>query len=244
MINPLTRKLEAFAPLPAADQTLLDELCNDARYVGRNRDLIREGDDPSDLLLILKGFACRYKLTGEGRRQITAYLVPGDVCDLRVFILRAMDHSISTLSDCQVAAIPRSRMAQIVKRPALERAFWWASVVDEAILREWLVNIGVRPAGKRIAHLLCELLVRLQTVGLADDDSYDLPITQIELADTMGLTNIHVNRVLQRLRGSGYITLKDQRLTISDVDRLMAFGDFDRRYLHLSERDGEMNPVR
>ena len=244
MANPLTRKLEAFAPLPEADRRLIDDICRNPRDVGPREDLIREGDDPRDVQLILEGFACRYKLLSDGRRQITAYLIPGDFCDLHVFILKAMDHSIATLSPCRVVAIPRHRVLELTERPAIARALWWASLVDEAVLRAWLVGIGARGADERIAHLLCELLMRLRTVGLATDGAFELPITQAELADTVGLTHIHVNRILQRLRADGSITLKGKQLVILNVDKLMAFSGFDVNYLHLGERNGKKEPCR
>lgn len=238
MMNLLTRKLEAFGPLPDADKSLLDEVIQPAQPVGARVDLIREGDAPSHVNLILKGFACRYKTTPDGSRQIMAYLVPGDFCDLHVFILKAMDHTIATLSRCQVVKIPRAQILELMERPAIARAFWWAALVDEATLREWLVNIGVRSAEQRVAHLLCELLLRLETVGLTNGDTYELPITQAELADTTGLTSVHVNRVLQRLRQDGLITLKSRNLMIMDVERLKAFSGFNPNYLHLAERNG------
>lgn len=242
MTNPLTRKLEAFAPLSHDDKRLLDDVVRTARDVGPREDLIREGDNPRDVQLVLKGFACRYKLLANGQRQITAYLIPGDFCDLHVFILKAMDHSIATLSPCRVAPIPRRRVLELTERPAIARALWWATLVDEAVLREWLLNIGARPAEERVAHLLCELLVRLRTVGLSNSGAYELPLTQTDLADTVGVTHIHVNRMLQRLRSAGAITLKDNRLVIHDVDGLMAFAGFDPSYLHLSKRNGAKAP--
>lgn len=244
MANLLTRKLEAFAPLPKADRRLLDDLIRRPRLVGPREDLIREGDSPSDVYLILEGFACRYKLLEDGRRHIMAYLVPGDLCDLHVFILRAMDHSIATLSPCRIVDIPRARVLEMIERPAIARALWWCSLVDEATLREWLVNIGARSAERRVAHLLCELLLRLRAVGLATNGSYELPLTQAQIADTMGLSHVHVNRVLQRLRAEGLITLKDHALVILDVPRLKEFSGFDPNYLHLAERDGSKEPRR
>ena len=235
MTNPLIRKLEAFGRLPDADRRLLAGITVQAKDVAAREDLIGEGDNPRDVQLILEGFACRYKLLPDGGRQITAFLIPGDFCDLHVFILKAMDHSIATMSPCRVVAIPREKILELTERPAIARALWWAALVDEAILREWLVNLGARPADQRVAHLLCELLMRLRTVGLVNGDSYELPITQHDLADTMGLTNVHVNRVLQRLRSEGAITLKSKRLVIEDVERLMAFCGFDGSYLHLGE---------
>jgi CRP-like cAMP-binding protein len=237
-MNRLTRKLEAFGPLPDADKRLLDEVIRPAHEVGPRVDLIREGDAPSHVNLILEGFACRYKMLPDGTRQIVAYLVPGDFCDLHVFILKAMDHSIATLSRCTVVKIPRPRILELLERPAIARAFWWAALVDEATLREWLINIGARPAEQRVAHLLCELLLRLETVGLAAGDTYELPITQAELADTVSLTSVYVNRVLQRLRGEELIALKGKNLVIPDVARLKAFSGFNPNYLHLSDRHG------
>jgi CRP-like cAMP-binding protein len=238
MANVLTRKLEAFAPLPEADKLLLDEVVCESQEVGPREDLIREDDAPTHVNLILEGFACRYKVLATGTRQIMAYLVPGDFCDLHVFILREMDHTIATLSPCRVVDIPRPRILEMTERPALGRALWWAALVDEATLREWLVNIGARPAEQRVAHLLCELLLRLRVVGLADGAEYELPVTQQELGDTTGLTNVHVNRVLQRLRGEGLITLKGKHLVILDVERLNAFSGFTPNYLHLAAPNG------
>jgi CRP-like cAMP-binding protein len=165
--NLLTRKLEGFGPLPEADKRLLDKVIRDVREFGDHQDLVREGDAPSHVNLILQGFACRYKLLPNGSRHIMAYLVPGDFCDLHVFILKAMDHAIGTLSRCKVVKIPRTRILDMTERPAIARALWWAALVDEATLREWLVNIGSRPADERVAHLLCEMLLRLRAVGLA-----------------------------------------------------------------------------
>jgi CRP-like cAMP-binding protein len=236
-MNLLSRKLENFAALSLDDKRFLDEVTRTSREVRAREDLISEGDAPGHVHLILEGFACRYKITPGGGRQIIAYLVPGDFCDLHVFILKAMDHAIATLTPCRVVDIPRATVLDMTERPALARALWWATLVDEAVAREWLVNIGRREAPERIAHMLCELLFRLRAVGLANGDSYELPITQGELADTVGLSSVHVNRSLQALREAGLISLKDRRLVILDAKRLTEFGGFDPNYLHLAERE-------
>jgi CRP-like cAMP-binding protein len=238
MVNLLTRKLEAFGFLAEADRDLLDKVAGGARLVQPRVDLIREGDTPGDVHLILEGFACRYKVLADGTRQIVAYLVPGDFCDLHVFILSAMDHSIATLTRCKVVDIPQYRIFELMNRPAILRALWWATLVDEAVLREWLVNLGARSAEERVAHLLCELLLRLRTIGLAEGHTYRLPVTQAELADTMGLSSVHINRVLQSLRAKGLIALKGHIITILDVDQLNAFSGFNPNYLHLAEQRG------
>ncbi len=234
MIGPFIRKLEAFGPLSLADKALLENSMNRARSVAARVDIAAEGSRPDNVHLIVDGFACRYKMLEDGRRQIVAYLLPGDFCDVHVFILKEMDHSIGTLSSCKVIDISAEQILAWTERPALARALWWATLVDEATLREWLLNVGARPAEQRIAHLLCELLLRLETVGLTDGATYELPITQNELGDTTGLTGVHVNRVLQRLRADGLITWRNQKLVILDADRLRELSGFNPNYLHLS----------
>lgn len=233
MSNAFIRKLEKFAPLSTSDRHLLDEVMHNRRSVGSHVDLIREGDAPSDVHLILDGFACRYKVLRDGRRQIMAYLLPGDFCDLHVFILKAMDHGIATLTGSIVVDIPRARVLELTERPAIARALWWVALVDEATLREWLVNIGARSAEERVAHLLCEVLVRLETVGLTSEGGYELPLTQTEIGETMGLSTVHMNRVIQSLRADGLITLNRKNVVIPDIPKLKAFSGFNPNYLHL-----------
>jgi CRP-like cAMP-binding protein len=233
MRSRLIRKFENLAPLSAEDKILLERITANVREVDAKVDLIREGEAPTDVHLILDGFACRHKITADGRRQIMAFLVPGDFCDIHVFILKEMDHSVATLSTCHVVDISRSQILAMLERPSLARALWWSTLVDEATLREWLLNIGQREAPQRIAHLLCELLLRLRAVGLADLDGYELPITQAELAETIGVSTVHVNRSLHTLREAGLITLTSKQLVILDAKGLVEFSGFERNYLHL-----------
>ena len=234
-MNLLTRKLEGFAALTDDDRQLLDQIVQPARVVPAHTDLVREGERPRDVFLILEGFACRYKLTSDGRRHIMAYMVPGDFCDLHTFVLKEMDHSVATLSQCQVVSIPHGRILEMMRSPTLSQALWFTTMVDTATLREWLVNLGQREADERVGHLLCELLLRLQAVGLVDGATYELPITQTELGDTMGISSVHINRVLQRLRKAKLITWKRDALVILDVKRLFEFSGFESNYLHLNE---------
>lgn len=242
--NLLVRKLEAFQTLSQDDKRLIEAHTSRTRVVEAKQDIISEGDAPDNVHLILSGFACRYKIVESGTRQIVAYLVPGDFCDLHVFILKAMDHSIGTLSRCRVVDIPRQAILDMTDRPLLGRALWWATLVDEAVLREWIVNMGARPAEERVAHLLCELLLRLDIVGLVQGGSYELPITQSDLADTMGLSVVHVNRMLQNLREQGLITLKSKTLVVKDAGRLMQISGFDPNYLHLGGGRPDDQPKR
>lgn len=237
MSNPFIRKLERFGLLSEADKEILLSVTTKVRRVGAQQDLISEGDPTDGVHLIQKGFACRYKVLPEGARSIMAYLVPGDLCDLHVAVLGRMDHSIATLSACEVITLSREVIEEItVNYPAINRALWWSVLVDEAILREWLVSMGRRSAEQRIAHLLCELLVRLQAVGLAVDNSYDLPITQADLADTTGLSTVHTNRVLQELRRHELIVFKNRSVNILDIERLKARAQFAPNYLHLEPK--------
>jgi CRP-like cAMP-binding protein len=234
MVEVLLRKLAHGALLSTAEQDAVRRAVADIREVPAHTDLIEEGAAPKFVHVILSGFACRYKVLPDGGRQIMAWLAPGDFCDLHVSILGHMDHSIATLSDSRVALIPRvvaERLA--LQLSALTRAFWWATLVDEGVLREWLTNMGRRQASKRIAHLFCELHARLGAVGLAEGDRMDFPLTQSDLADTVGLTSVHVNRVIRWLREAGMVTWKGHDLQIDDVGRLRAFSDFDPNYLHL-----------
>lgn len=232
--NPLIRKLEGFASLSDADRAMLARISADTRRVGPGTDLVREGDPPAGVFLVMGGIAYRHKLRANGARQIMAYLVPGDLCDLDVALLSRMDHTITTFSACEVVRLAPETVADLLENhPQIARALRKAQLVDEATLREWLVNVGRRSAPERLAHLFCELLVRLQAVGLAEQDSYRLPVTQLDLADTTGLTSVHVNRVLQDLRRNGLIELRKRRLWILDLPRLHALAEFRPDYLHL-----------
>lgn len=244
MPNPLVMKLEHGALLTDEDRAVLQDLSSQTRRVASRTDIISEGERPENVHLVMEGFACRYKTLADGRRQIMAFLVPGDFCDLHVAILGEMDHSIGTGWGCTVVEIPRATIDDLTAHhPRITRALWWATLVDEATLREWLVSMGQRDADRQTAHLVCELLMRLQSVGLAGQDSFEFPITQEDLADTLGVTGVHVNRVLQELRAKGLLEWRSKRLRIPDVERLKVFAGFDPKYLHLKRRKNGDSPA-
>ena len=237
MPNPLILKLDQAGVLDDADRVVLQELSSRTQQVAAHHDLTSEGDRPENVHLVMQGFACRYKILTDGRRQIMAFLVPGDFCDLHVAILGHMDHSIGTPWGCTIVEIPRAIIDDLTAHhPRITRAMWWATLADEGTLREWLVNMGQRDADKQMAHLFCEMLMRLQVVECASHDSFAFPITQTDLADTLGITPVHANRVLQDLRSQGLVTWKSRQVHIPDVARLQAFAEFDPRYLHLTPR--------
>jgi CRP-like cAMP-binding protein len=226
------QKLSSYARLEHDDIALLATVLDRARSVGPRTDLIREGEPPNDVHVVLEGYACRYKVLADGGRQIVAHLVAGDFGDLHGFLLERMDHSITTLTTCQIASIPRDDMRRLFERPRLAEALWRSVLVNESIMREWLVSIGRRTAEQQIAHLFCEILLRLEAVGRASSNRFDFPLTQAELGDTLGLSTVHVNRVLQSLRDSGLIVWRGAELQVLDRGRLMALCSFDPQYLH------------
>ena len=233
--NPLINKLGRFVSLKDDEQDALRHLGRNARSHSRGSDLIAEGDEPDSVFLILEGWAFRYKHLEDGSRQIMAYLIPGDLCDIRIFLYEQMDHSIGLLSDATVVKIPAAEMLDLLDRyPRIERALLWATLVDESTLREWLLNVGQRNALQKISPLCCELCVRMKAVNLVDSsETFAFPLTQTELADTTGMTTVHVNRCLQILRKDGLIRIGRGKLTILYFDRLAKIAGFNKIYLHV-----------
>lgn len=229
----LVRKLQQFRMLSESDRFAVEEAAGKIVDHPAKHDVIRQGDRPDHVHLLIEGWACRYKLTPEGDRQIMAFLIPGDLCDVQVTLLDRMDHSISTLSACRILAFPRQRLGELTEhRGQLSQALWWSTMVDEAILREWLVNIGGRSSDKRVAHLICEMQHRTKAVGLSDGNGFEMPVTQDELADAMGMTPVHMNRSFQALRTRGLIFTEGRRVGTANLKRLMEFSDFNPIYLH------------
>ena len=242
MDNPLIRKFERLTPLSFEDRELLAAATKRSRLVGPHRDIIVEGGIPDDVHLIVSGVACRHKTIENGARQIVAYLLPGDFCDLHVFILVQMDHTISTLTECAVVDLPRETVLRLTERPAIARALWWATLVDEGTLREGLINIGQRRAEERMAHFLCEMMMRLDAVDLVNDNTFELPLTQNELGESLGLSTVHVNRTLQKLRGSGLIAFERKTVTVLNPKALQALCGFNPNYLHLGPHRPKAEP--
>jgi CRP-like cAMP-binding protein len=218
--------------LSERDIAALERVSGDLRAVEPHIDLIREGEVPDGAFVVLEGYACRYKHRQTGARQIMAYLLPGDLCDVDAPYLGRMDHAVGTLSHCVVARIPRQALADLLDhQPNVARALRLAKLAEEATAREWLVNLGCRSAMERITHLFCELLARLEAVGLSEGGCCTLPITQIDLADTLGLSNVHVNRVLQELRRQGLLELRGKSLRLLKLPQVREIAEFSPNYL-------------
>ena len=237
-IQTFLNRLRACVRLSGEDEHALQSAIEDVRQLPTGTHLVERGDRPHYVHILLRGWAARYELLTNGSRAITAFLLPGDPCDQHVTVLGRMDHSIVTLTPAIVAYLPNGQLEAVARaHPRVAQALWWSTLVDEAILRAWLVNLGRRDAFEAVGHLLCELHLRLEKAGLTDNADFELPITQEEIADSQGLTAVHVNRMLQRLRREGYITLKGGRLVINDVARLEAATGFDPGYLHSAPVD-------
>jgi CRP-like cAMP-binding protein len=232
----MIRKLESIFTLTDDERQALENLPMQLAVIKDDQDLVREGDRPSRSCLLLSGFTATYKVTKEGKRQITTFGIAGDIPDLQSLHLKVLDCSIGTLTQCRVGFITHDDLQDLCTRfPRITAAFWRETLIEGAIFREWVTNVGRRDAYNRMAHLLCELLVRMRAVGLTEDHSCNLPITQGEFADAMGITPVHANRVLQQMRAEGLIELKGNRLTIPDWDKLKQVGEFDPTYLHLED---------
>ena len=235
-MDALIRKLEHFTQFTDEERKALASLSDLPVMVSPRQDIIREGDNPTGVNLIVEGYAIRYKALSDGRRQILGYFLAGDICDLRVFVLKRMDHSIAALTPVAVRVISESRIMAITDRyPRIMRALWWATLVEESISREWLLSMGQRTAAERMAHLFCEIYHRARVVDLVEGHKVALPLRQTDLAETTGLSVVHVNRVLQDLRRRGLIAFDGQVLTLLDPDRLEEFALFDPLYLHMDE---------
>ena len=235
--SPVIAKLATVADLREDDVERLVALCEDVRTVPAKRDILSQGERPDHVHVIVEGWAARYKTLADGARQIVAFLIPGDFCDLHVAVLGHMDHGIVALTRCRVAYIPSHDLDVLTSgHNGLTKALWWASLVDESVLREWVLNVGQRNAYERIAHVLCEMHARMKMIGLVEDGRLALPLTQEELADTRGLTPVHTNRTLQRLRKEKLIEIGGGMLTILDVDKLRKAAGFDPGYLHIKRR--------
>ena len=235
----LKLRLERYAPLHAVETMALAAAATTVRRFAPRDHLARQGDPVDRIFIVVEGFACRYKFMPDGRRQITAFMLPGDLCDTRTFALGKLDHSIAALSPVETILLSEDTARRLEVMPGLQRALALGSVVQHSIAREWLTNVGHRTSFERLSHLLCELFERLQAVGLTRDHKCELPLTQVEIGDALGLTSVHVNRTLMEMRRSGLLTFQSKQLIIHDYDSLRRAAGFDPSYLHLQRLEPE-----
>jgi len=236
-LAPLLLKLRARDVIDSPEEQVLREAISEIREIPPGKVIVRDRTVLSESILLFEGMACRYKDLADGQRQILELHVSGDFVDLHGFLLKQLDHNVEAMTRVRIALVPHEALRHITEtQPHLARILWFSTLIDSAIHREKILSIGRRSAMARIAHMLCELFLRLQIVGLGDDDGYALPLTQTDLADATGLTSVHVNRMLRRLRDEGLCTFRGGRVTIHDWERLQRVAEFDPGYLHLERR--------
>jgi CRP-like cAMP-binding protein len=232
VVDALTRKLAVGNVLLPGDRARLEAAVAGTLSLPPRHDVTRDNDLSQNVHLMVEGLAYRYKILPEGRRAILAFLLPGDFCDFNAVFIGRTDHAVATITASTVAKISFATIAELtMNHPRIARALWWAALSDAAITREWLASMGQRSAGPQLAHLICELYVRLRTIGRVAGDSFSFPLTQEELGDTLGITSVHVNRILNQLRDDGLISLRGRILKILDLQRLERISGFDRSYL-------------
>jgi CRP-like cAMP-binding protein len=230
-------KLESISSLTEEERYAVESLPIKAQTFRADQDIVRAGETATQCCLILDGWACRYKIMSEGKRQIFSFHIGGDIPDLHSLHIPLMDHSLATMTDANVAFIPHEAMRDLTYRfPRLAAVLWRDTLVDAGIFREWMACMGQRLAYSHIAHLFCELYLRQEAVGLAGEHRCSLPMTQSALGDATGMSNVHVNRTLQELRGNDLITLRSNTLVILAWDELARAAEFDETYLHLRKR--------
>lgn len=238
MANRFVRKLSGFSKLTPVEIAALERETAHPRKFAARHDLIREGDRPGPVFVVIDGWAFRYKILPSGTRQITAFLMPGDACDLHIGMLAEMDHSIQTATQARVATIARADMDRLLnEHRGIAQAMYVSQLTDEGTLRAWITSMGRRTSIERVAHLICELYARAHGIGLVDDTEFSLPLSQIILADALGMTPVHINRVLKELRLAGAMTLSRGSVLILDPGKLVQIAGFDENYLHRRLRE-------
>ena len=238
-LGPLVSKLTYRSELSATDQAAILALPHTVKSFRVHDHVVREHDEATHSCLMLSGFSVRHKIVAGGLRQIVSIHMRGEMVDLQNSLLGRADHSVQMITPGEVAMIPREQVERIaLERPAVGKAMWLDTLVDGSIFREWIANVGRRNARARIAHLLCEIGMRLQHAGLSDNRSYSLPMTQEQIGDATGLTAVHVNRTVKALEADGLILRTSPRaVNIGDWKLLADAGDFDSGYLHMKSGD-------
>ena len=224
----LAQKLGFFMQLSQRELDFLAELQSVTIVVKRGKELIQEGQAGQIAYILQEGWACSFKMLREGERQIITFPVPGDCVGLRSALLRTSDHSFSALTDAVVSRVEAPRLRQMFAEfPHLGSAILWATSRDEAMIVEHLVSLGRRSALERTAYFFLELYDRLKLVGMASNKEFPCPLSQYLLADALGLSTIHVNRVLRQLRQRKLMTFKQRHVTINDKGALMSLAGYE-----------------
>lgn len=237
MLERLFLKLRQRDELADFEEQALLNAVSEIRNAAEGDTLVHAGDQLHYSTVLLDGIVGRVRDLSDGRRQIIELHVPGDFYDLHAFLLKTLDHSIEALTPVRIAIVPHDRLKMITERwPHLARLLWTATLLDGAIQREKILSIGRRSAISRLAHLLCELHVRLRVVGLTQGNNYPLALTQAQIADAAGLTQVHVNRTLKELRDREIVTVRGGVVSIGNLGALIDIAEFTDDYLYLDRQ--------
>lgn len=235
-LHGLVRKLETSSPLQSVEREQLLRLPLILKQFESGQDIVSERERTKHCCLVAEGLVCRYKIVGDGQRQILSLHLPGDIPDIHSLLIEQMDHNLGTLTPSIVGLIPHEAVRSLTRTYfRIAEAFWRETLIEAAIYREWMVGIGRRSAPSRIAHLFCEFVVKMTAIGLSDGKTCELPLTQPEIADALGLSTVHMNKKLREIRQAGLVRLRSNRLTILNWPGLCRLAEFDPDYLHLRE---------
>jgi CRP-like cAMP-binding protein len=230
------RKLEQAAPLTQDERRALIPLLQEELSFKARTDIAVEGDHPAFSTVLLEGWAWRYRMMADGRRQILSIQIPGDWTDLHSYFIRTMDHSVAAVTDCRVAKIPHGKIRDLIEQhPRFAQILWRDTALEAAMHREWIVDLGARRSEERLAHFLCELRVRLDGVGLAQGEGFPFPFTQEAVGDIIGVSTVHANRVVQAMAEEGLAKFGRGVCTVTDWSKLRSAAGFDQTYLHIDE---------
>lgn len=237
VVNPLVLFLSRRDDLTEEEVAAINALTSNTQDFDAGTSIIRQGEKPQTSLLVTEGLASRSHYLSDGKRMISALHIPGDYIDLHSLLLDQIDHDVVALTQCRVALTSHAELRRITERlPHLTRLLWLSTVIDAAMHRAWIVALGRMSPLSHMAHFLCEMYIRLEVVGHTTEHTFKLPITQIDLADMLGLSVVHVNRTLQELRATGMISWLGSTVSIKDWDGLRALGQFDPAYLNLRKQ--------
>lgn len=236
MIDLHLKKLRRRDDISDQEERVIRDLVSETVRFAADQVMTRAGEPLGFSTILVEGWAARAKDLPSGQRQFAEIHLPGDFTDLHSFVLKKLDHDVIALTPCLLAKVPHERLKKVTEQmPHLTRVYWFATALDASIHREWTLSLGRRSALARMAHLFCELFVRLEIVGMTNGDGYEFPLTQSELSECLGLTPVHVNRTLQELRRMGLIEVEDRRVMIRDPGGLRGVADFDDSYLYLEK---------
>lgn len=231
----LLKRLQVSSGISEDDVSEILALPITVKQYPAERAVIRDGERATECCLVADGFCVRSKTISDGKRQILSLHIPGEIPDLMSLFLHVMDHDLSTLTPCTLGFISHEALRKLhQRRPNVAEIFWRDTLIDASTLREWIVNVGQRAAPARLAHVMAELRARLKVIGRVDGNSFELPLTQEQIADALGITAVHANRVIRQLREDGIADLHRGRANVLNETKFQELSDFDGRYLHQS----------